>query len=347
VPTLSLKEAIRLLPKTDLHCHLDGSLRPETVLDIANEERIDIGATDIGTLRKKLVCGEKVTDLPQFLQAFDITCAVLQSKKAIERVAFELAEDAFLEGVRYIEVRYSPILMMNKGLTMDEAIHAVYLGLQRAQKKYTIRATQIICALRVLDPKVSFELAQAAIRNKKYDVVGFDLAHAEKGNLPSVHAAAFRAARQAGLHATVHAGEAAGPDSILDAINSCKAERLGHGLTLHEDRGLEERVKRENITVECCPSSNVQISLIREFQNHPIKGYLQRGVPATLNTDNRLLTGITVSDEYARAYEHLQLSWSQLVTLAENGFKAAFVNEAEKKNLLDEFHSKSSTIAFN
>lgn len=341
---LSIKEAIRLLPKTDLHCHLDGSLRPETVLEIATEEAIDIGAKDIATLRKKLVCGEKVTDLPQFLQAFDITCAVLQSKKAIERVAYELVEDAFLEGVRYLEVRYSPILMLNKGLTMDEAIFAVYQGLQRAQKKYAIRATQIICALRVLDPKISLELAHAAIRNKKYDVVGFDLAHAEKGNLPSVHAHAFRVAREAGLHATVHAGEAAGPDSILDAINSCNAERLGHGLTLHQDRGLEERVKRENIFVECCPSSNVQISLIKEFQNHPIRGYLERGVPATLNTDNRLLTGITVSDEYERAYEHLQLTWNQLVTLAENGFKAAFLDETEKKSLLAEFKAKSKAI---
>lgn len=333
------------LPKTDLHCHLDGSMRPETILALAARDGVALGTDDITELKRRLVCGEKVRDLPQFLQAFDITCAVLQTPHAAERIAYELAEDAHLEGVRYIEVRYSPYLMTQRGMSYDDAIRAVHRGLARAQADFGVRSGQIICALRVLDPKLSVDLALAAVRGRAYGVVGYDLAHAEKGNPPWIHAEAFRIAAEGGLGLTVHAGEAAGPDSILDAINSCKARRLGHGLTLHEDRGLEARVKAEGIAVECCPSSNVQISLIPSFDRHPLKGYLERGLLATLNTDNRLLTGIGVTDEYLRAHEHLGLTRAELVTVAENGFRAAFLDEATKAVLVGQVRAYATRQA--
>lgn len=342
--TQDLKQFIQNLPKTDLHCHLDGSLRAETVLDIARIENVDLGVSNLDALKKKLVCGDKVTDLPQFLQAFGLTCSVLQTKEAIERVAFELAEDCFFENVTYLEVRFSPLLMLEKGLSWEEAVRAVSMGLKKAERQYPIQTGIIICALRVDDPSLNAKLAYESTKWVQHGVIGFDLAHAEAGNPAKKHAEAFKIAKAGGLQLTVHAGEAWGPSSIHQAIDACDAQRIGHGLTLIEDPLLMEKMKSEKIFVECCPSSNVQISLIPDFKNHPIKKYILNDMPVTLNTDNRLLTGIRVSDEYVRCAEHLDMKKDQLITLARNGFEAAFVDESSKKDLLKNFELKLATL---
>jgi adenosine deaminase len=317
-------DVLRQLKKSDLHCHLDGSMRAETILDVARNEKIDLKTTDVATLRSILLCGRKVSSLPEFLRAFDITCSVLQSREAIERVAFELAEDAAKENVRILEVRYAPVLSTNHGLTMEEVVEAMQKGLKRAQAQYAIRTGIILCALRNRDPNESIDLANLAVGFKRKGVVGFDLAQAEHGNPAGKHAEAFRIASRGGLGITVHAGEDFGPESIRQAIDDCGATRIGHGLTLWQDRALEKRVIDSGIVLECCPSSNVQINLIPTFADHPLKGYLERGVKVTLNTDNRLLTGITVTDEYIRAHTKLGLTLAQLTTIADNGQRAAF-----------------------
>lgn len=332
-------DAVKNLPKTDLHCHLDGSLQPETIMAIAQKEGIDLGLTDIETLKKKLVCGEKVTSLPQFLEAFAITCKVLQSASAIQRAAYELAREAHEENVWHLEVRFAPQLLTEKGLSIAEVLWAADKGLKKASAEFGISTGIIVCALRVDEPSFHVELAELAgkLKNQGCHIIGFDLAHAENGNPAKNHAAAFLIAGEYGLGRTVHAGEDFGPASIKQAIEDCKAQRVGHGRTLVEDPKLEARCIAENITVECCPSSNVQISLTPAFSQHPFKGYLERGVKATLATDNRLLTGILVSDEYYRAATELDIALDDLAGAARNGFEGAFLPADQKQSLLERF----------
>ncbi len=331
---MTLAEAIEKLPKTDLHCHLDGAIRPETILDIAKKHRLDFGSLSLNELKKRLVLGERVSSLENFLKAFDITCAVMQWGDAIERIAFELAEDSAKENVRYLEVRMAPGYRNSGNLSDADVMRSIRRGLARAEKKYPIRTNMIVCAIRIFEPSESIEMAKLAVSLKNEGVVGFDLAHAERNNPAGNHREAFEIVKKGGVHRTVHAGEDDGPQSIRQALDLCFAERLGHGLTLYQDPELEARVAREGITVECCPSSNVQISLIPSWKDHPLPRYLKNGVKATLNTDNRLLTGIRVTDEYLRAAKTFDLTWNQIKTIALNGFRGAFLPEDEKASFL-------------
>lgn len=312
------------LPKSDLHCHLDGSLRPETIFDIAKQENIDLPANNIAHLKKLLVCGEKVSSLPQFLTAFDITCSVLQSFEAIKRAMFELCEDAHNENVKILEVRYCPALSTLKGLSQEKVIEAMYEGGKQANEKYGITFGLIMSALRIDPVSVTSDLARLAVDLKELNIVAFDLCHAENGNPAKNHAKTFDIAVSGGLNSTVHAGEDAGPESIWEAINYCHATRIGHGRTLIEDQKLVQHVIDKNIVVEACPSSNVQIDLIDEMKNHPIEALRKAGVRITLNTDNRLLTGIRVTDEYQRMADTFDWSLDTLSNIAQEGLNASF-----------------------
>lgn len=341
---MNLQESIERLPKTDLHCHLDGSMRAETILDVARRERIEIGTAQVSELKRRLVCGEKVSTLETFLEAFNITCAVLQSREAIERIAFELAEDATAEQVRYLEVRFSPILNVKKGLSLSDVLKAARRGLARAEAAYPIQTGIIVCALRVQSSNVSQELAHIAVNHKRDGVIGFDLAHAERENPPGVHADAFKIAAEGGLGLTVHAGEDAPPDYIRQAIDHCGAVRIGHGRTLIEDSALMDRVKNEGIAIECCPSSNVQINLTTDHSSHPFAAYLRAGLKVSLNTDNRLLTGIRVTDEFHRMTEANKLTWDEIGQATLNGFSSAFLPEDERSALVRKITSELQTL---
>ncbi|MCC7459664.1 MAG: adenosine deaminase [Proteobacteria bacterium] len=332
---MNIQEFIQKLPKTDLHCHLDGSMRPETILDLAREGNLPLNQLSMDELKKKLVCGELVRSLPIFLQAFDITCSVMQTQKALERIAFELVEDAAKENVRYLDIRYYPGFLTNLGMTQEQAIVSVQRGIESAKKKYDIEVGQIMCGIRTLDPSANADLARIAVSMKSEGVVGYDLAGAERGFPARAHKEAFDIAAKGGLSITIHAGEDDAPSSIWQAIDECGALRIGHGRTLIEDEKLIQHVIEKNIFVECCPSSNVQIMLTKEFSQHPVRKLLQKGVKVTLNTDNRLLTGIVVSDEYARSAQYLEMTQDEMKKIALNGFEAAFISADKKKTLIE------------
>ncbi len=328
-------DKIKALPKADLHCHLDGSIRIETIYEILQRDQKHPNIKTIEQLKNALVCGEKVKNLPQFLNAFSITCDVLQKPKDIERIAFELAKDAHFENVKILEVRFCPTLMTLEGLSNEDVLRAVHLGLKKAQEKFGVYSLIIVCALRVDDPKHNAKLALEAVRFKDvFNIKGFDLAHAEKGNPAKLHQEAFAIAKEGGLNITVHAGEDDGPYSIHQAIFNLKAKRIGHGRTLIEDPWLVDHFRKSNLVVECCPSSNVQISLVKDFSSHPIRSLFDRGVCVTLNTDNRLLTNIKVSDEYMRAHQHLQFSYEELKQLAKNSIQSSFAPDDVKRSVL-------------
>jgi adenosine deaminase len=330
-PSLDFLNAI---PKTDLHVHLDGSIRPATVLDLSNRYGSPHGFRSEQDVRKVCQVDAECESLEDYLEVFQITLALMQRPTDLTRIAFELAEDAHRENVRYMEVRFSPLLHLQGGMNFDEIVDAVQRGLDRARRCYGIQTGQIICGIRHISPESSLELAQLAVRWKGRGVVGFDLAGAENDNPAKHHLHAFYLVRNNNVDITIHAGEAFGPTSIHQAIHYCGAHRIGHGTRLIEDPELMNWVNDHRITVEVCLASNMQTRAIPDLQSHPIKRYLEEGLRVTLNTDNRLISGTTVTHEYDLAVKNFDLTEDQVLSLVMNGFKSAFLPLAEKVKLI-------------
>jgi len=325
---------LQALPKTDLHVHLDGSLRPATLFELAKEQGQKLEVRNQAELRRfldKLTAG---VSLPTYLKAFDLTLSVMQEREALERVAFELAEDAHLENVRYMEIRYCPALHLKGSLKLADTVDAVLRGLSEAGRRFGIQTGTIICGIRHLSPKTSLELAELAVAYAGRGVVGFDLAGAEKDYPAKAHREAFDIVLRNNVNVTVHAGEAFGPQSIRQALHYCGAHRIGHGTRLREDTLTLDYVNDHRIPLEMCLTSNVQTHATPSFEEHPFREYLGLGLRVTLNTDNRLVSSTTMTDELDRAAETFDLSPMDVRQVLLNGFKSAFVPYREKGALL-------------
>lgn len=323
-PILPL-ETIEKLPKTDLHVHLDGSLRLSTILDLAEKGRIELPANHEDGLRKAMNLGQNCGSLVEYLKAFDVTLRVLQDADSLTRAAYELAEDEAKENVRYMEVRYSPMLHTRRGLKLTTVVEAVLEGLRAAQDRFGIEANVILCGIRNVSPESSLEMAELCVAYKNRGVVGFDLAGAEYDHPAKHHRAAFQLVRDNNINVTIHAGEAYGPESIHQAIHVCGAHRIGHGCRLREDGDLLHYVNDHRISLECCPSSNVQTGAIRDMASHPIRLYKNLGLRVTVNTDNRLVTDTTVSKELWLCHKVLGFTLTDLKQVIMSGFKSAFL----------------------
>jgi adenosine deaminase len=318
-------EFFQRLPKTDLHVHLDGSLRLETILDIAARDGIDLPSRDPATLRAAMHLGDNCGSLVEYLKAFDVTLRVMQTEESLYRTAFELAEDAAAENVRYMEVRYSPMLHTRRGLRLTKVVEATLAGLRAAQQKFGVESSIIICGIRNISPQTSLEMAELAVAYKNRGVVAFDLAGAEYDHPAKHHRAAFQLVRDNNINVTIHAGEAYGPESIAQAIHMCGAHRIGHGCRLRENGDLLHYLNDHRVPLECCPSSNVQTGAVRDLASHPLKLYYDLGLRVTINTDNRLVTDTTVSKELWLSYRELGLSLRDIKTMILNGFKSSFL----------------------
>ena len=327
-------EVIEKLPKTDLHVHLDGSLRLATILDLAEKQKVELPSKDPEGLRKAMNLGQNCGSLVEYLKAFDVTLRVLQTEDALRRAAFELAEDAAHENVRYMEVRYAPMLHTRKGLKLTTVVEAVLEGLSLAREKYGIESNVIICGIRNVSPESSLEMAELAVAYKNRGVVGFDLAGAEYDHPAKHHRAAFQLVRDNNINVTIHAGEAYGPESIAQAIHVCGAHRIGHGCRLREDGDLLHYLNDHRIPLECCPSSNVQTGAIRDLASHPIKLYKNLGLRVTVNTDNRLVTDTTVSKELWLCHTQLGFTMDDMKQVIMNGFKSAFLPFHVKQHMM-------------
>lgn len=322
------------LPKTDLHVHLDGSLRPQTILELAAEQGIELPASDVAGIRRAVHAGENTGSLVKYLEAFDITLEVLQTEDALYRVAYELAEDAARENVRYMEVRYSPMLHVRKGLRLTEVVETVLRGLHEAELDHAIESKLILCGIRNISPASSLEMAELVVAYKGRGVVGFDLAGAEYDHPAKDHNEAFSLVRRNNINVTIHAGEAYGPPSIAQALHVCGAHRIGHGCRLREDGDLLHYVVDHRIPLECCPSSNVQTGAIASLETHPLRLYKNLGARVTVNTDNRLITDTTVSNELWLAHTKIGLTLADIKQVVLNGFKSAFLPFHEKQRYL-------------
>ena len=339
MPLSIFSSKLRQLPKAELHCHLDGSVRPSTLLELGREARVQMPKHTPEELAVFMRVDDART-LEDYLRRFDVTVSVMQTEEALERIAYELAEDAAEDGVRYIEIRNAPILNVVHGLTVVQAIEAPLRGLRRAEKDFGIIGRFIVCALRHFTPEDSLEMAQLAVEFKNEGVVAFDLAGGEKGNPAARHVAAFRYAREHDLAVTVHAGEGDGAESVREAVHVCGANRIGHGTRLIEDAELTQYVNDRRIALEVCLTSNVQTRVADSYEAHPLREYFDRGLNVTLNTDNRLMSGTTLTDEYVHAAEHLGFTVDELAGIALNGFESAFLPWEERLMLIEEASDK-------
>lgn len=325
---------LRRLPKAELHVHLDGSVRPATLLALARERGVGMPADTPEALAKFMEVSD-ARNLEDYLSRFAVTLSVMQDAAAIARVAEELVVDAAADGTRLIEVRFAPFLSATRGLTADDVMAAWLAGLARGERATGTVARAIVCALRNTPPAQSVAMAELAVAWKGRGVVGFDLAGGEAGNPAAVHRAAFDVARRADLAITCHAGEAWGPASVREALAECGAHRIGHGTRLIEDASLLQFVNDRRIPVEVCLTSNVQTRATPAFAAHPARTFFKRGVVLSLNTDNTLMSGVTLTEEYARAAEHLRFSVADLCVIARQSFEAAFTPWEERRALLD------------
>ena len=331
--SLLSRDVLRRIPKAELHCHLDGSVRPGTLLELGRKYGVPMPADTPEALAHHMFVRD-ARHLEDYLTRFDVTLSVMQSAKSLERVTYELAEDAAADGVRYIEVRYAPVLNQLRGLTLEEAVEAPLRALERAGRDHGIVGKLIVCALRHLPSDLSLEFSRLAVAFQRRGVVGFDLAGGEAGHPASVHRAAFDHAHVHGLLCTCHAGEGAGAASVAEAVHVCGATRIGHGTRLNEDPRLADELGERGIVIEACLTSNVQTRAAASYAAHPLRGWFDRGLRVTLNTDNRLMSGVTLTDEYAHANADLGFSLDELCTLARNGFEGAFLPDGEKQALL-------------
>jgi adenosine deaminase len=331
--TLVTRSLLERLPKAELHCHLDGSVRPETLIELGREYGVSMPRDDAEALREYMVVRD-ARNLEDYLSRFATTLSVMQTAESLERIAYELATDAWREGVWYLETRFAPNLNTRAGLTSAQALEATIRGLTKAESEHGIVARVIVCALRTLPPTSSMEMARLAVDFQDSGVVGFDLAGAESSNPASAHAEAFAHARAHGMACTCHAGEGDGAASVRDAIQACCVDRIGHGTRLIEDGALTEYVNDRRITVEVCLTSNVQTHATASLETHPFPEYVKRGLNVVLNTDNRLMSGTTLTDEYELAARRLGVDFDDLARLALNGFDSAFLPFNQRQELV-------------
>ncbi|HVH09658.1 MAG TPA: adenosine deaminase [Gemmatimonadales bacterium] len=340
-PRLS-KDDLRRWPKAELHVHLDGCLRPETMLELARDQGVRLPADSPAGLAQALSV-KHAKSLEEYLTKYEITLSVMQTAAALERVAYEFVLDVAADGVRYVEVRYSPLLH-RPALSLAQAIEAPLAGLKRGAAETGTKVGLIVCGIRTRAAAESLELARAAVDYRAAGVVAFDLAGAERGFPARDHAAAFAHAARHGLACTCHAGEGDGPDSIRQALQECGAQRIGHGTRLGEDAALLQDVVERKIPLEMCLTSNLHTRTVPSLGAHPCKGYAEGGVTVTLNTDGRLVDGVSLTDEYFVAHTACGFTEADLSRLVLNACESAFLPEFEKVALVSRVQSELDAL---
>jgi adenosine deaminase len=329
---------VRSLPKVLLHDHLDGGVRPQTIIELAR----DIGykklpTQDPGDLEVWFHRGAQRGSLPLYLEGFAHTCGVMQSEEALERVAYEMMEDMHSDGVAYIETRFAPVFHTVKGLHWDEVVSAVLGGLERGEKDFGVKFGLIICAMRNMN--LSQEMAELAVDFRERGVVGFDLAGEEGGYPPKKHVDAFHYIQRENFNITIHAGEAFGKESIWQAIQWCGAHRIGHATRLIDDIGIDKHepgkiakmgylaqyILDKRLPLEMCLTSNVDTGAVKSLEEHPFGLYYKYKFRVTLNTDDRLMSNTTMTKEYMIAHKVFRLDLDDMEKLAINAMKSAFI----------------------
>lgn len=319
---MDLAASLRPLPKAELHQHLDGSMRPATAVELAREAGMPL---TLGEAQTAMVGPERCANQAALLEYFDLPIRLLQTRDGLERVAAELVEDLAADGVRYAEIRWAPRLHLEAGLSVRAVVDAVVRGVDAGRLRAADGAPAvglIVTAMRSHPPAANAELARTAI-DAGPPVIGFDLAGLEEAWPAPPHALAFVTARDGGLALTAHAGEVAGANRVREVLDF-GIRRVAHGVTAADDPALLDLLRARDVTLDLCPTSNVQAGIVESLAAHPLAALHRAGVSVTLSTDDRTVTGTTLTDEMARCADALELGDDELAAIALNGFRRAF-----------------------
>ena len=326
------------MPKAELHLHLDGSLRPRTALELARERGLDEGM-DLDRMTRRLQAPAQTASQQELLQAFDLPIAIMQDAEAIERITHELVEDVASDGTRYVEIRWGPALHIARGLDLHSSIAAVVAGARSGSAATGVVVRLVAVALRSHLPQLNLAVALEAAQFIHEGLTGFDLAGQEEAYPdPLLHADAFEAARAGGLGITIHAGEWGGAGQVRRAL-AVGPWRIAHGSRTADDPGLMDELISRGVTLDLCPTSNVQASIYSELSDFPLSGLLRAGVPVTLSTDDRTVSDLTLVREYERAIDAMGITPTELWRMNMHALRVAFLHHDEelRARLIAEF----------
>lgn len=323
---------IKKLPKIDLHRHLDGSLRVESVIDEARKQGIDIG--DYKDIESRLTAKEKEASLVDYLKCFDLPIKLMQTSQALERFTYEFFEDAYNDGLVYLELRFAPVLHTQKGLSLADVIGAVKRGMDRATEDYPIYGNIILCCMKNLSQDQAIETIEAGKKFIGKGVVGVDLAGPECEGFAHKFIDAMKLAKSYGYRITIHAGEAASGQNVADSIELLGAERIGHGVRIFDNSNAYGIVIDRGILLEICPTSNIQTSTVERMDAHPFIDYYKKGINVSFNTDNTRVSNTNLSKELSIVFDMLNLDKNGYKNLYVNAVKSSFASEAVKNKLL-------------
>ncbi|MUT67075.1 adenosine deaminase [Paenibacillus sp. NEAU-GSW1] len=330
-----LMERLKRLPKVDLHLHLDGSVKPSAVQELAERQGKKLPITDGGDLTPWMQIDSGCTDLRHYLSKFDFVLPFLQTGDALEQVAFDTVQQADEQNCLYIEVRYAPLLHTVGGLELEEIINHVNNGLARGERTFGVLARSILICMRHDSYERNAAVIEAASRYYGNGVVAVDLAGDEAGFPPHLHRPLFNLAKRHELPITIHAGEAGGAQNVIEAIKELGANRIGHGIRIDGEQEAIELVRRTGTPLELCPVSNIQTKAAADWESYPIKSFLEQGIAVTVNTDNLTVSDTSITLEYAMLYERCGLSMEELGKLIRNGAAAAFLEQPLKARLIE------------
>lgn len=329
---------LRKLPKVDLHVHLDGSVRPQTIADLAKDQGVELPISEGEDLLPYIQVSEECGSLTDYLSKFDFVVPFLQSEVALERVAYEIVQHSAEQNCRYVEVRFAPQLHRRKGLSVEDSIRSVVEGLRRGEEDYGVKAKVIAICMRNHSCEENLEVVEAAGKFIGKGIAAIDLAGDEAAYPPQLFREVFAASRAKGIPVTIHAGEAGGADNVYEAVTHLGAVRIGHGVRLKENPAILDMIRKRRVPLEMCPVSNIQTKAVSGWDAYPIREYFDSGVMVTINTDNPSVSGTNITKEYEMIAEKFGFSLEEIAALIMNGVEASFLEGEEKLALKREFH---------
>jgi adenosine deaminase len=321
------------LPKIELHCHLDGSLRAETIIDIAKREGISLPTMDREEIQQELIAPLDCESLDEYLKRFALPNLVMQSKENLRRITFELFEDAAKENVKYMEVRFAPLLHTAQGLTVEEIIQSVIDGMREAEKQFDIHGNIILSCMRTMSAESAFKVVEKGKQFLGKGVVAIDLCASEEEGFCGNFVEPIALAREYGYRVTIHAGETGVGKNVLEAVEMLGAERIGHGVFIKDCAEAYDVVKEKQVVLEMCPTSNVQTKAVNRYSDHPIHDFHKDGIKVTVNTDNRTVSDTTMAKECTIVFNEFNMNEEDYKKIYLDSVDACFADEDTKVEL--------------
>ncbi|MFW9956753.1 MAG: adenosine deaminase [Candidatus Odinarchaeota archaeon] len=321
-------EAIRALPKVELHVHVLGSIRPSTLLDIITEDDIKV----VYKTEQDIISRFQYTDFANFISVYMEIIKCIKDGRHFERITYEMLENCASCNTQYVELSFSPMDHIKQGIEFVTIVNAINKGIKRAHKEFGILTNIRVDLVRDSTIEEAMNILRS-VKANSHNIVSIDIGGNESTHSPKPFAPVYKCAREMGLHLVAHAGEAAGPESIWDAIRYLNVERIGHGVTAQEDPNLMEYLKRERIAIEICPVSNLRTGVISSMRNHPIREFFDKGLFVNVNSDDPSLFHTDLNNEYIQLHKHLDFTLPELFQISLNGVEAAFVNLRRKTQL--------------